>query len=457
MKKNLVIAGVLLAVLALSACGQKSAAAPAEPKKELSLWTWKVAMAPGFEEAGKLFEAKTGYKVTVEAYSPDDAYRNKVLGAANSGDLPDLINWWATRGIDFTNVLVEFTGRADAAYRDKFSATAFNNSIIRETDVNNWANDPEISNVRKSLKAGQIFQVPIDVGGFFTIYGNNEILAKYGLDNKAPADYEEFIEYASKAAQGGDGGFIFAGGLPDVYYNWMGRAVEAQYLTPEGSVNLWNNRTRMADPNNIVPLKFYERLCKSGAVLDGIAAMNIDQGDAAFAAGEAAYLLGGTFTYGNVAAMGMDVSKVFSFVVPMIKESKITTPYGINPFALTALSIPQNSKNQDAAWDYINFVTQDPDGIAALCNAAYLIPAGKLDSTALSKLAPAILNMYNSLVDEKSVTTIVDDWPDSVGRRLAHEELYKDMQRVLIGEMTAEQAAANYDKNIAAQWASGNQ
>jgi multiple sugar transport system substrate-binding protein len=456
MKKNLVIAGVFLAVLALSSCGQKTTTA-AEPKKELSLWTWKVAMAPGFEEAGKLFEAKTGYKVTVEAYSPDDAYRNKVLGAANSGDLPDLINWWASRSIDFTNVLVEFTGRADAAYQDKFSSTAFGNSIIRETDVNNWANDPEISNVRKSLKAGQIFQIPIDVGGFFTIYGNNEILAKYGLDNKTPADFEQFIEYASRVAQGGDGGFIFAGGLPDVYYNWMGRAVEAQYLTPEGSVNLWNNRARMADPVNIVPLKFFERLCKSGAVLDGIAAMNIDQGDAAFAAGDAAYLLGGTFTYGNVAAMGMDVSKVFSFVAPMIKESKVTQPYGINPFALTALSISQTSKNQDAAWDYINFVTQDPDGIAALCNAAYLIPAGKLDSTALSKLSPAILAMYNSLVNEKSVTTIVDDWPDSVGRRLAHEELYKDMQRILIGEISAEQAAANYDKNIAAQWASGNQ
>jgi multiple sugar transport system substrate-binding protein len=393
----------------------------------------------------------------VEAYSPDDAYRNKVLGAANSGDLPDLINWWATRNIDFTNVLVEFTSKADAAYRDKFSSTAFDNSIIRETDVNNWANDPEISNVRKSLKAGQLFQIPIDVGGFFTIYANNEILAKVGLDNKIPADYEQFIEYASTVAKNGDGGFIFAGGLPDVYYNWMGRAVEAQYLTPEGSVNLWNNRAKMADPANIVPLKFFEQLCKSGAFLDGIAAMNIDQGDAAFAAGDAAYLLGGTFTYGQLAAMGMDVSKVFSFVIPMIRNSKITTPYGINPFALTALSIPQSSKNQDAAWEYINFVTQDPEGVAALCNAAYLIPSGKLNSTTLSKLSPAILSMYNSLVNEKSVTTIVDDWPDNVGRRLAHEELYKDMQRILIGEMTAEQAAANYDKNIAAQWASGNQ
>jgi multiple sugar transport system substrate-binding protein len=456
MKKGLVIAGIFLAVLVFSSCSKK-AASTAEPKKELTLWTWKVAMAPGFEEAGRLFEAKTGYKVTVEAYSPDDAYRNKVLGAANSGDLPDLINWWASRDVDFTNVLVEFTGKADAAYQNKFSSTAFSNSVIRETDVNNWANNPEISNVRKSLKAGQLFQIPIDVGGFFTIYGNNEILAKYGLDNKAPADYQQFIDYAAKVAQGGDGGFIFAAGVLSVYYNWMGRAIEAQYLTPEGSVDLWNNRAKMADPANIVPLKFFERLAKSGALLDGIVAMNIDQGDAAFAAGDAAYLLGGTFTYGNLAAMGMDVGKVFSFVVPMIKESKITKPYGINPFPLTALSIPQSSKNQDAAWEYINFVTQDPDGIAALCNAAFLIPAGKLDSAALSKLSPSILSMYNSLVDEKSVTTIVDDWPDNVGRRLAHEELYKDMQRIVIGEMSAEQAAANFDRNMAAQWASGNQ
>lgn len=464
MKKRIIAALpaiALLSILTLSACnkgGGASTAAAAAPKKEMSLWTWKVAMTPGFQAAGDLFEKKTGYKLTVEAYTPDDTYRQKVIAAANSGDLPDLIHWWATRGVNFENVLVEYTTKADPAFRSKFAATAFDSSVVRESDTRNWASDPERNDVVKALKAGQLHQIPLDVGGFFTIFANNEILRQVGLDNKTPANYEEFIQFAAKAANETEyGGFVFAGGLPDVYYNWMGRAVEAQYLSPEVSVALWNNQAKMSDPKNIQPLKAFEALCKSGAVLDGIAAMNIDQGDAAFAAGQAAYLLGGTFTYGQLSAMGMDMNNVFSFIIPMMQDSAITKPYQINGFTLTAMAVPQSSKNQDAAWDYINFIALDPEGVPAFANGAYIIPAAKLDGAAIARLSPAIQKMYNSLVDDRNVTTIVDNDPNNIGRRLPHQELYKDMQRILIGEMTAEQAAKNYDDNMAAQWAAGRQ
>jgi multiple sugar transport system substrate-binding protein len=458
MKNKKIFLALLAALVTLVLLGcNKSGGQAAAAKKELSLWTWKVAMAPGFQAAGDLLGKTSGYSFTVEAFTPDDTYRQKVIGAANSGDLPDLINWWATRSVNFANVLVEFTDVATPEFRSKYSATAFSNSDIRDTDVTNWAKDPEANDVLKSLKAGQLFQIPIDVGGFFTIYANNEILSQVGLQDKVPANFEEFVDFASRVAkQTQYGGFIFAGGLPDVYYNWMGRAVEATYLGAEGSVDLWNRRAKMADPKNIQPLKAYEALVRSGAVMDGCAALNIDQGDAAFAAGDAAYLLGGTFTYGQLQAMGMDVSKVFSFVIPMMKGSAVTEPYGINPFPLTALAIPKSSKNYDAALDYIKYVTQDPAGISAFANGAYIIPAGKLDGSNINLLSTALQDMYNSLADKLSVTTIVDDWPGSVGRRLPHDELYKDMQQILVGTMTAEQAAANYDKNIEAQFASGN-
>ncbi|GHV02927.1 hypothetical protein FACS189485_04730 [Spirochaetia bacterium] len=454
---TIALLGMVMLSMVFTGCQKKDSTAAGE-KKVLSLWTWKVAMTPGFIAAGELFEQKTGYKLEVEAYTPDDTYRQKVLAAANSGDLPDLIHWWATRGVNFENVLTEFTTKADQSFRDKFSSTAFSNSVVRESDVRNWAGDPERSDVVKALKVGQLYQIPIDVGGFFTIFANNEILRQVGLENKTPADYEEFIQFAAKVARDTEyGGFVFAGGLPDVYYNWMGRAIEAQYLGTDVSVALWNNKAKMSDPKNIQPLKAFEALCRAGAVMDGIAAMNIDQGDAAFAAGQAAFLLGGTFTYGQLSAMGMDMNNVFSFVIPMMKGSAITKPYGINPFPLTAIAVPQTSKNQDAAWDFINFIALDPEGVPAFANGAYIIPAGKLDSAAISRLSPAIQDMYTSLVDDPSVTTIVDNDPNNIGRRLPHEELYKDMQRILIGEMTAEQAAANYDANIAAQWAAGRQ
>jgi multiple sugar transport system substrate-binding protein len=430
-------------------------AAPAEGGT-LSLWTWKVAMQPGFREAGELYAAKSGFNVEVEAFTPDDTYRQKVIAAANSGDLPDVIHWWATRGYGFENALVNMTSRVDDAYKAKFNPAAFDESIVRPADVENWANNAEVDNVRKGLKAGDIYQIPLDVGGFFTIYANNEILAQVGLEDKVPENFDQFVEYAKKVADETDkGGFVFAGGLPDVYYNWMGRAIEATYLGAEGSVDIINRRAKMSD--NIEPLKAFERLCQSGAILDGSVAMDIDAGDMAFAAGEAAYLLGGTFTFGQLSAMGMDVNNVFSFLTPMISGSKVTEPFELTPFPLTAMMVSNTSQHQEAAMGYIDYIVSDPEGAATFANGAYCLPAYLLDSATISKLSPALQSMYNGLSTKINITSVVDNWPEGLKRtdNKEYELLYADMQQMMMGALTAEQAAANFDANAAAQAAAG--
>jgi multiple sugar transport system substrate-binding protein len=394
--------------------------------------------------------------VEVEAFTPDDTYRQKAIAAANSGDLPDVIHWWATKGYGFENALVNLTDVVDDAYKAKFNPVAFNESIVTETDVANWAADPMKDDVTKSLKAGDLYQIPLDVGGFFTIFANNEILSQVGLEGQVPANFDQFVEYAKKVADETDfGGFVFEGGLPDVYYNWMGRAVEAMYYGPETSVDIINRRATMSD--NPAQLQAFERLATSGAILEGAVAMDIDQGDQAFASGQEAYLLGGSFTYGQLSAMGMDVSQVSSFLVPMIEGSAVTDPFVLTPFTLTALMIPQSSANQEVAMDYIKFVTEDPVGVTTFANGAYVLPAGLLDDATIAMLSPALQDMYNGLSTEVNITTVVDDWEGSKkrGDLKEYELLYADMQSIMMGEMTAEQAAANFDANAAAQAAAG--
>ena len=463
------LAAILIFSLALAGCSSDNGSTIADPSEkatpsespseegaELTLWTWKVAMTAGFEDAARSFQEKTGHTVIVEAFTPDDTYRQKVIAAANSGDLPDLIHWWATRGVGFENVLVNMTDKVTEKYKEQFGVTAFNSSVVRAIDVKNWAEDSQQSDVVKSLKEGDYYQIPIDVGGFFTIYTNNEILAEVGLENKVPANYEEFIEYSTKVSEDTDyAGFVFSGGLPDVYYNWMGRAVEASFLGVDKSVGLINRTEKMSDPENIKPLKVFETLANSGSILDGSIALDIDGADLAFVSGDAAYLLGGTFTYGQMDAMGMDISNVSSFVVPMMKDSKVADPFEINSFTLTAMAISKNSSNQEAAWDYIQHITLDPEGATDFANGAYIIPAGKLGD-ALSKLSSALQDMYNSFSDKESVVTTVDNWPDSIGRKEEWKQLYNDMQKIMTGELTAEQVAANFDKNAEAEQAAGN-
>ncbi|MFB9280131.1 ABC transporter substrate-binding protein [Cohnella cellulosilytica] len=424
--------------------------------KELTLWTWKIAMAPGFEAAAEKFKEKTGITVKVEAFSPDDTYRQKVIGAANSGDLPDVIHWWATRGLGFENALVNMNDKVTDDFKSKFIGTAFNESLVRESDVRNWANDAQQSDVVKSLKVGDLHQIPLDVGGFFTIYANNEILKEVGLENQVPQNFEQFVEFSQKVSEGTDkAGFVFAAGLPDVYYNWMGRGIEATFLGVDKSVGLINRTEKMSDPENIKPLKAFESLVKSNSILDGAITKTIDDADLSFAAGEAAYLLGGTFTYGNLGAMGMDLEQVSSFTIPAMTGSKVTKPFELNPFTLTALAISKDSPNQDAAWELVQFLTADPEGATLLANGAYILPAANLGAQ-VSDLSPTLQSMYSSLSDEPSVVTQVDNWPDSIGRKLEWEELYKDMQKIMTGELTAEQVASNFDKNAANEAAKGS-
>lgn len=446
-----VVLGLVVAMVA-SAAGQGE---EAEGDEGLSLWTWKIAMVPGFEAAGELFEEATGHSLTVEAYSPDQTYRQRVIAAANSGDLPDVVHWWATRGVGFENTLVNMNDKVTDDFRARFSATAFDASIVTERDVRNWADDAQSSNVVLALEPGDIHQIPLDVGGFFTIYANNDILAEVGLDNQVPESYEEFIEFAAEVAAGTDyAGFVFAGGLSDVYYNWMGRAVEASYLGVDKSVGLINREEKMSDPENIKPLKMFEAMVNADVLLDGSISMDIDAGDQAFAVGQAAYLLGGSFTYGQLSAMGMDVSNVSSFTVPLMKGSR-HDEFLTNSFTLTALAISDASDNKDAAWDLVEFLTADPAGAVALANDGYVLPAANLGANR-SDLTPVLQNMYEGFSDEPNVVTLVDNHPSNIGRRAEWTEFYNDMQRIITGELTAEEVAERFDENAAAEAAGGN-
>ncbi len=146
LKKRLfasVLAGVMLMTAGLTGCGGggDGGSGGDSGKKEMTLWTWKIAMKPGFEEAAKQFEKDTGVSIKVQAFSPDETYKQKVMAAANSGDLPDLIHWWASVGVGFENVLVNMTDKITDDYKAKFASTAFNGSIVDENDVKNFAND----------------------------------------------------------------------------------------------------------------------------------------------------------------------------------------------------------------------------------------------------------------------------------------------------------------------------
>ena len=82
------------------------------------MWTWKVAHVPGLETIAKNFEAKTGAKVTISAYNPDEVYRTKITTSTQSDELPDILSYWSGGQWEMaaTGTLVELTDKVDSAW-----------------------------------------------------------------------------------------------------------------------------------------------------------------------------------------------------------------------------------------------------------------------------------------------------------------------------------------------------
>ena len=55
------------------------------------MWTFKRTHVDALQKAAAAFKTKTGIDVTIEAFTPDDVFTSKMQGAAQTKDLPDVL------------------------------------------------------------------------------------------------------------------------------------------------------------------------------------------------------------------------------------------------------------------------------------------------------------------------------------------------------------------------------
>jgi multiple sugar transport system substrate-binding protein len=113
---------------------EQATAAPAAPAAgtELTMWTWKLFHVPALEQIAKNYEDKTGVKVKVSAFNPDEVYRTKITTAAQSGDLPDILSYWSGGQWELaaTDQLLELTDVVDPAWASNFLAGTYDKTSI---------------------------------------------------------------------------------------------------------------------------------------------------------------------------------------------------------------------------------------------------------------------------------------------------------------------------------------
>lgn len=422
------------------------------PKSDvkLTMWHWKVAFDPGFKAVAEAFKAKTGITVETQVVTPDDAYRQKLTAAAAAGNLPDLYAYWAAplEGA-FDGTAMEWTEELskDAEWKNGFFPAALSGVTVAQAQIDAWDKDEAASDWKKGRKVGEMFGIPIDVGAFYTVYGNAKLLKEAGLPTTAPASIEDWIDNMNTVkAKTNVPGFVFTAKTFSVYENWFGNFVDYMKNGPESYTKFLNREEKMSDANHIHFAKFLEDLAKSGNILPGSVTLDIDPADQAFAAGKATYLLGGTFTYASLVAMKMNPDDIMSFRVPAYKDSKVPDAK-VAPFPLVQMIVNSKGKSSKEAIEFVKFLTSD-EGMVLYANGAFDIPSRNIQDK--STLRPAINSMLSSLSSESnwwSENSAISNKVFGPEWNLFHES----KQRMILGDMTAQQVAEKFDKDAAAE------
>lgn len=417
---------------------------------KLSMWHFKVAFDPGFQAAIEQFKAKTGVTIETEIVSETAAYQQKVSAAAAAANLPDLYLWWAgaTNGA-FDGKAMDMSGELtkDAAWKSNFFPSALDSSTVSQGWIDEAKKNEKSSKWSLERTAGEVYGIPLDVGSFYTVYANAKILKDAGLETKAPDSMEQWIEDMAKIKKAtGTPAFVFSVKTFSVYENWFANFVDYMKNGPDSFTKFVNGEEKMSDPKHIHIAKFIEDVTKSEGFIPGVVNLDIDPADQAFAQGKAAYNLGGTFTFASLSAMGMNMDDVISFRVPAYKDSLIPDAKVV-PFALTQLIVSAEGKNTKESVDFVKYITSE-EGMVAYANAAFDIPSISIKDT--SKLNPSITAMLSSLSFESNW------WSENaaITNKVFGPEwqaFHDSKQKIILGEMTAQQAAEKFDKDIAAE------
>jgi ABC-type glycerol-3-phosphate transport system substrate-binding protein len=382
---------LLLFSVLLAACGGSAAS---DSSAQLTMWTWKVAHIPGLQAIADDFKSKTGISVKVSAYNPDDAYRTKLTTAGQSGQLPDIVSYWAGSQWDLaaSGLLEDLTGKVDNSWQQNFMpGTYTKTSVLTQSVFESCQKDPKCT--YKNLKVGQSFSVPYMAGQAYFVYANKTLLQQAGLDpNTLPKTAEEWLAMMKTVkSKTGKAGLVTGVKNTGVLENWLFRPLLMTSCGVDTYDAIYNGKDSFTNPCSMRVLNWMNRVSTNKLWIPDILNTDIDPGDTAFSQGKAAFDIGGTYTLSFLLQQGMKASDIIPFPVPALQGS-VYSQLKIGAISLIDAGIAKNTTHPQEALQFLKFMTSS-DEMAKFAKIVGDLPAVKIsaDPAAVGPVLPGLL------------------------------------------------------------------
>ncbi|WOC31749.1 MULTISPECIES: sugar ABC transporter substrate-binding protein [Caproicibacterium] len=395
MKKALsMILTLAMAAATLTGCsgGAGSTAGSAATSKKLTIWTNMKVETPALQKLGNEWGKKNGYQVKVVHQSPTI---QQFAQAAKSADGPDAVVGIPNDQLaDYINAKLAMEVPKDTYKNQDFSEAA----------------------VQSCYAEGKRYATPIAVETVALFYNTD-------LVSKAPATWEDLV----KTAQG-KGGVQFD--ATSIYYDLGFLRACGGYIFQykDGAYNVQD--IGLNNDGAVKAYTFINSLCKTYKYVSKDVTADIARSN--FQNGKTAFYIGGPWDIDGFQSAGTHFKVV---EMPTFNGQPFVTPVGTQVGFVSS-----QSKNQQAAWDFISYVTND--GAEALYQAGSRIPAKlaeqKKDTINKKESTRAFIAQINHGEPMPTVSEMGKLWDIHTN----------NIRSMWAGELTPEEAADNIVKQL---------
>ena len=323
---------VILAILLLSACaggGKEASSSPdgkegnkATDKVTIRFATWDSDDNLTLQQKiiDKFNEAHPNITVSLEAYGSE--YDTKLAAGMGANDAPDVMYMWNYP--TYKNALEQldsYIEKEGAGFKDNFYETLWN---YNSSD-------------------GKVLGLPV---GYTThvIYYNKDLFDKAGVPYpKSGWTWDDLQAAAKKLNNPSESvsGFAFSG-KPDPYdFEMFLWGNETAYIDEKG--NLQGN---VNSEKSIEVLTMFQNMLK-----EGYAITTEGSGSTEMKSGKVAMFSNGAWSIGGLKEAGINFGVV---ELPVFRGGK-----SVSIVSSSGISMSKNSKNKDAAWEFIKFWTSE--------------------------------------------------------------------------------------------------